>query len=143
MPKKKKLQITLSFSSRNFMPLFLFILLGLLLSACSGGQGSPAAKAIESYHEALVAGDADRLANLSCANWEQDAQTELDSFAAVTVRLEDAACHEQGKDGESTLVSCTGKIIANYNGEDLEIDLADRTYVATYEAGEWRMCGYR
>ena len=83
------------------------------------------------------------LTSLSCAAWEADAKTELNSFGAVTARLEDLSCNEAGKDGNFTLVACTGKIIANYNGEDQTINLADRTYKMVQEGGDWRMCGYR
>ena len=90
-----------------------------------------------------MAKDANRLANLSCAAWEAEAKNELDSFGAVSARLEEPSCQISGEDGEYTLVSCTGKIIADYNGENLEINLGDRTYKAINEGGDWRMCGYR
>jgi len=124
--------------------LLLTFLLLPVLSACGGsGQTNDAAAAIEAYNQALVAKDANRLANLSCAAWEADAKNELDSFGAVSARLEEPSCQVSGKDGEYTLVSCTGKIIADYNGENLEINLGDRTYKAINEGGDWRMCGYR
>ncbi len=85
----------------------------------------------------------ERVSTLSCAGWESQARTELESFSAVTVTIENPACQESGIDGELTLVSCTGKIVANYGNEVLEIDLADRTYLSANEGGEWRMCGYR
>lgn len=117
----------------------------LLLAGCSaGGQsGSGAAGAIEAYNQALVAKDAERLSTLSCAEWEEDARTELESFGAVKTTLEDMRCQESGTEGDTTLVACTGKISADYNGEILEIDLADHTYQAKLEGGDWRMCGYR
>ncbi len=123
----------------------LLALAGLLfLTACSGSikADNPAA-AVEAYDQALVSKDANKLSSLSCAAWEADAKTELDSFAAVSANLVDPNCQESGQDGDYTLVSCTGKIIANYNGEDLEINLGDRIYKAIQEGGEWRMCGYR
>jgi hypothetical protein len=124
--------------------LLLSVLLLPVLSACGGsGQSTDAAAAIEAYNQALVAKDANRLANLSCAAWEAEAKNELDSFGAVSARLEGPSCQINGKDGEYTLVSCTGKIIADYNGENLEINLGDRTYKAINEGGDWRMCGYR
>jgi hypothetical protein len=99
--------------------------------------------AIESYNQALVAGKADQLTTLSCSDWEADAQNELASFSAVQVDLRDMSCSESSVDGDTALVSCTGKIIANYGNEVLEINLADRLYQAVQEGGEWRMCGYR
>jgi hypothetical protein len=114
----------------------------VVLTACSNDSIGPGT-AIESYNHALVEGKADQLATLSCADWEADAQTELASFAAVEVNLEDMSCSETGKEGDDVLVSCSGKIIANYGNEVLEINLADRLYLAVLEGGEWRMCGYR
>jgi hypothetical protein len=112
------------------------------LAGCGGGQSRGSAAAVEAYLEALVTKDANAVANLTCAAWEADAQVEYDSFAAVTARLEDLACEESGQNNNFTLVSCTGKIVANYNGEDQEILLADRVYQAVEEGGDWRMCGY-
>lgn len=117
----------------------------LILAGCSGGgqSGSGAAGAVEAYNQALVAKDAERLSTLSCADWEQDARTELESFGAVKTTLEDMRCQESGTEGDFTLVTCSGKISADYNGEILEIDLADHTYQVKMEGGDWRMCGYR
>ena len=126
---------------RRWVPILL--VLGILASvtACSKESGSPAS-AIESYNQALVEGKADQLTTLSCSDWEADAQNELASFSAVKVNLQDMSCSESGKDGDTTLVSCSGKIIANYGNEVLEINLGDRLYQAVLEGGEWRMCGY-
>lgn len=135
----------LTLKGKFIRSLLLLAILSLpVLSACSGsGQTSDAAAAIEAYNQALVAKDSNRLANLSCASWEANAKNELDSFGAVSARLEQPGCQISGKDGEYTLVSCTGKIIADYNGENMEINLGDRTYKAIQEGGDWRMCGYR
>jgi hypothetical protein len=123
--------------------LWINILLGLLIAGCAGSQTNTAPATTQAYINALVSKDATMLTSLSCAAWEADAKTELDSFGAVTARLEDLSCKETGKDGNFTLVACTGKIIANYNGEDQTINLADRTYKMVQEGGDWRMCGYR
>jgi hypothetical protein len=122
------------------------LMLALLISAfilASCGTNSTAQTAIEGYLQALTSKNADQLANLSCADWESQAKTELESFGAVSVTLDNPSCQESGKDGDYTLVSCSGKIIANYGNEVLEIDLSERTYLAANEGGEWRMCGYR
>jgi len=114
----------------------------LTLSACSGNRSGPV-DAIQSYLQALVNKDTEHISTLACSAWEADARTELESMTAVTVSLQDLNCQESGKDGDVTLVSCSGKIVANYGNEVLEIDLSERKYQAVYEAGEWRMCGYR
>lgn len=128
-------------SIKYITAIILFILFAIL-AACSGDKSS-AASVVESYIQSLVNGNADRLSTLSCKAWEADAKNELASFAAVKVSLDNLQCEESGKDGDTTLVSCTGKIVANYGAEVLEINLKDRTYRAVYEGGDWRMCGYR
>jgi len=130
-------------SRRIFLILLLTSALAILLAGCSQESTSDAPSAIKAYIEALVSQDEALLVNASCADWEDDAILELDSLSAVSVSLENLACTETAQEGETTLVACTGSLIANYNGEDQEIDLADRTYVAVQEDGEWRMCGYR
>jgi hypothetical protein len=121
----------------------LLIVLVVFLVGCGQETSSDAASAIKTYIEALVSQDEALLINASCTDWEDDAILELDSLSAVSVSLENFNCTETGKDGEATLVTCTGNLVANYNGEDQVIDLADRAYVTVQEGGEWRMCGYR
>jgi hypothetical protein len=126
----------------------LFILLvavmaNLILTACSPSNDDAAAKAVEDYLNALVAKDADRLPTLVCGDWEEDALIELDSFQAVTARLDNVACSQTGTDGDSTLVNCTGSIIATYNDEDQQLDLSVRTYQVVQQDGDWLVCGTR
>lgn len=130
---------------RRSMLLLALVFAGLLLAACSQGasEQDPAAAAVESYFQALVAKDSSRLSNLSCSAWEAEAQKELSSFGAVTAELRDLDCTSDTEDEQSALVSCTGVIAANYGNEVLEIDLSGRPVEAVYESDEWRMCGYR
>ena len=69
------------------LTLFLVLSANLLLIACASNTDAPA-KAVENYLNALVEKDADRLSTLVCGAWEEDALIELDSFQAVTARLE-------------------------------------------------------
>lgn len=110
------------------------------LAACAGGYTAP--RAVEGYLEATVAGDAVRAINLSCAAWEEQARTEAASFEAVDVSLQGLACSEIGVSGPHTLVTCSGRIVAVYDGEQQEIPLEGRTYRALEEGGDWKMCGY-
>jgi hypothetical protein len=126
---------------RTVSILLLVVFTCLALPGCSKKTG--AATAIETYIKALVARDANALKNASCAQWEGYAQVELDSFTAVSITLDGLSCQEAGKDGTGTLVSCTGKIKASYNGENQELDLNNRTYRAVQEGSDWRMCGYK
>jgi len=124
--------------------LILFILFATLsLSACASSNENAPAKAVEGYLNALVAKDADRLPSLVCADWEDEALLELDSFQAVTPRLDGLACEQTGTEGNTALVLCNGKIVATYNNEDQELDLSVRTYQVVQEGGEWLVCGTR
>lgn len=115
----------------------------LLLAACSGGTNqSGAPKAVEDYLQALVSQDTNLLSSLSCADWEEDALLELDSFQGVTAKLDNPACAETGTDGAAKLVTCQGKIVATYNNEDQELALNVRTYKVIEDGGAWQVCGY-
>ena len=125
------------------LSLIFIMLAGVLLAACSGSSDDAPAKAVEGYLNALVAMDENLLPTLVCGDWEQDALIELDSFQAVTPRLENAVCKQTGTDGDMALVSCTGKIIATYNEEDQELDLSTRTYQVVQDNSDWLVCGTR
>jgi hypothetical protein len=114
------------------------------LGACGGSapEGDPA-KAVESYLQARVQADADRMIHLSCAAWEQQARLEFSSIQGRSPQLEGLACSPSGTEGPIAFVRCQGKIITSYEGEQREFDLAEREFRAAQEAGEWRMCGYR
>lgn len=128
---------------RNILLILLLVLtVNLLLIACATNTDAPA-KTVEDYLNALVEKDADRLSTIVCGAWEEDALIELDSFQAVTARLEDADCTQTGTDGETALVHCTGRIILSYDNEDQELDLSVRTYQVTQEGGDWLVCGTR
>jgi hypothetical protein len=125
------------------LSIIIVMLAGILLAACSGSSDDAPAKAVEAYLNALVAKDESLLPTLVCGDWEQDALIELDSFQAVTPRLDNAVCKQTGTDGDMALVSCTGKIIATYNNEDQELDLSTRTYQVVQDNGDWLVCGTR
>ncbi len=115
-------------------------LLSQVITACTQ-QGS-AEEAIEAYLNALVSKDVIRAVNKSCLDWEEGAHAEASSFEAVIVRLDGLTCSPVNVSGDQTLVACEGKIIANYGGEDQDIPLTGRTYLAVVEDGVWKMCGY-
>ena len=128
---------------RKLILLSLIIIAALALAACGASDAYAPAKAVESYLTALVEKDGDRLPTLVCGDWEADALIELDSFQAVTARLDNLVCSQTGTDGETALILCTGNIIATYNGEDQALDLSGRTFQVTQENGEWLVCGTR
>jgi hypothetical protein len=119
------------------------LILTFLTSCNQAVQSNRSATAIETYLQALVDRDYNRMVNASCGVWEAQAKVEFDSFSAVKLELKDLACKEVGQESGYTIVSCSGLIIANYGAEDLEINIADRTYKTVEEGGEWRMCGYK
>lgn len=128
---------------RKLILLSFILVAALALTACGSSKTDAPAKAVENYLNALVAKDANRLPTLVCGDWEADALTELDSFQAVTARLENLACAQTGTDGDTTLVVCKGSIVATYNGEDQSLDLSGRTFQVTQTDGEWLVCGTR
>lgn len=127
---------------RKLILLIALALAGIVLTACSSNTDAPA-QAVQNYLNALVNKEADKLPTLVCGEWEEDALIELDSFQAVTARLEDAACSQTGTDGDTALVLCTGNIVATYNDEDQKLDLSVRTYQVVEQGGDWLVCGTR
>ena len=128
---------------RTFSLILFIVFTALVLSACASNTDKAPAQAVEDYLNALVEKDANRLTTLSCGEWEEDALLELDSFQAVTARLEGLACEQTGTDGDTALVLCNGNIVATYNNEDQQLDLSVRTYQVLQEGGEWLVCGTR
>lgn len=114
----------------------------LIVAACGSAAGGPP-QAIEAYLEALVVQDQDAVVNLSCADWEEQAITEVDSFEAVEAELTGVSCQEIGTSGDFTLVECTGAISVTYDAETQELALEGRIYQVLEEGGQWRMCGYQ
>jgi hypothetical protein len=122
---------------------FLVVMIAVLLAGCSGASPkNGAAQAVEVYLQALANRDLNQMISVTCADWESQARLEYDSFAAVKLELKDLSCQETGQDQSSTLIACSGTIIANYGAEDLQIDVADQTFQVIQEGGEWRVCGY-
>ncbi|MEP7135981.1 MAG: hypothetical protein ABI904_13715 [Chloroflexota bacterium] len=128
---------------RKILLLSFVLVASMSLAACGASKSDAPAKAVDNYLNALVAKDANRLPTLVCGTWEEDALIELDSFQAVTARLDNVSCSQTGTDGETALVKCTGNIVASYNNEDQKLDLSVRTYQVTQENGDWLVCGTR
>ncbi len=111
-----------------------------VLSACGTGTDAPA-RAVEDYLTALVNKDVDRLSALSCADWESTALLEFDSLQAVETRLEGMTCASTDNGDGSYAVVCQGKMIATYDNEDSDFDLAVRTYRVVDQGGDYLVCG--
>ena len=130
---------------RKFYSVILFLMVStLFLAACGSSDKKDApAKAVEEYLNVLVTKDENRLPSVVCGDWEQDALLELDSLQAVTAHLEDVSCQQTGSDGDTALVSCTGKLVTTYNNENQDIDLSAQTYQVVQQSGDWLVCGTR
>ena len=127
---------------KQLLILAIILTANVLLTACATKIAAPV-QAVEDYLNALVAKDAERLPTLVCGDWEEDALIELDSFQAVTARLDNVSCELTGSDGDTALVNCKGSIVMSYNNEDQKLDLSVRTYQVKQEGGDWLVCGTR
>ncbi len=126
---------------RFFLILFVIILTGL--AGCSGpGSASGAVGAVQKYYQAILAQNADQLKSVTCADFQDTAQTELDSFQGVKTELQGFSCQETGKEGQFSLVKCAGKIVATYGSEKMDFPLADRVHKVQNDNGSWKVCGY-
>ena len=128
---------------RKILLILCAVMLANLLSACSSSKTDAPAKAVEDYLNVLVTKDENRLPSLVCGDWESDALLELDSLQAVTAKLENVSCKQTGSDGDTALVSCTGKLVTTYNNENQDIDLSAETYQVVQQGGDWLVCGTR
>ncbi len=127
-----------------FTKLWLLALaLAFFAAGCQAGQSQAgAASAIEKYLAARAASDVDQMTLLSCPAWEAQARVEATSFKSMNARLQDVACTVSGTQGDSTLVTCQGKIVTTYQGEAREWSVGDHPFKVVQQDGEWRMCGY-
>jgi hypothetical protein len=113
------------------------------LVACAGQPSGTAAEAVQNYLQARADKDAEAMIGLSCPDWEAQARVEAASFASMNAALEEVACTDAGAEGEAALVTCSGKIVTTYNGENRDWPLEDFTFKVIDDGGEWRMCGYQ
>jgi len=127
---------------RPYVAILAVVLTPVFFSACSGPESAPV-QAVRSYLEALAAKDLEGMVSVSCAEWEASARMEVESFAAVTPELVNLECETAGMDDQASLVTCTGQLKLDYDGEIQELELSGQVYRAIQEGGEWRMCGYK
>lgn len=122
----------------------LFILIAFTMAACTPsveGAGS----SVEKYFEAIASGDEDRIATISCPEWESNARADVAAFIGVKARLEGVSCAPvPGSDSSSTevVVECSGAIVATYNNEDTSFELKGKQLKVVQQGGEWLICGY-
>ena len=120
--------------------------LTFLLVACSTQKNNGAEAVVEQYFQAIVNGDEDRIATLSCADWESSARADVAAFYGVKARLEGVTCTKvetgESAPGDSVVIECGGAIIATYNNEDASFELAGKQFKVIDQGGEWLVCGY-
>jgi len=136
------------------MRLIYLLVVVMILAGC-GGNSTPvspeateapaesgAVKAVENYLTLLVNKDETAFALNLCPSYEGDGMREFRSFGAVDASLKDVVCVEDGSDGETVFVLCTGTIELVYQGEETRgLDLSREVYRAVQDDGEWKVCG--
>jgi hypothetical protein len=133
-------EILMKRPSRLLIPIL--FALSILAAACQSSGGSPP-QTVQSYLQARVQSDVDKMISLSCATWESQARVEAASFKSMKAQLDSVSCKEAGADGNVTLVACTGKIVTSYNGESRDWSVSDKLFKVVQDRGDWRMCGYK
>ena len=117
-----------------------FSLFLLILTACAGNsEESDPAAAVEAFWNAKIAGDADALRGVMCSAMEADVEMQAISYASVDAEIQDMACEADGENGDFTIVTCEGKIVALYGTETREFPLSTSQLVQ--EDGAWKWCG--
>ncbi len=116
------------------------LLFGLMLTACGGGNAATnndeAGKVVLQYLQAKIDGKRDTLQGLLCASQEVNLDREAQSFSGVKAYLDNATCQ---KDANANTVTCSGAIVADYNGENTDFPLTK--YNVIQEDGQWKWCG--
>lgn len=120
----------------------LWVLTILVLAACTASKNE-AVIAVETYLQALVDKDQDRLLASICPSWETEALLELDALSLIETSLSDLACERTGTEGDFALVVCQGSIDATYGTEVQKFELGQRIFTVTRSGSDWLVCGYR
>lgn len=123
----------------------LFILLACLMIAGCAKQETKSteeAKVVESFYQAIVGQERDKIGSIACSDWEKDAVREVDAFMGVKSELKDFTCSVQKSEGDAADVVCDGSIAASYGNEVTEFPLKDRVHKVIKQNGEWRLCGF-
>ncbi|MFN8450528.1 MAG: nuclear transport factor 2 family protein [Anaerolineae bacterium] len=113
----------------------LVVMLGWRSPPASSGGGDPA-KTVEQYLTAKVASDETALRGLLCSDLEVNLSIEASSFTGLDAKIEGMSCQRQG---DSDIVTCTGKIVATYGTEDTDFPLASYRLIVQ-EDGQWKWC---
>lgn len=109
----------------------------ILVGACSTASTSnDPADVVLRYMAAKAKASIEDLRPLLCSRLESTLQQEAASFSGVEAKVEGASCSRQG---DTNVVTCTGKIVAVYGLQTTEFPLS--SYNVEEEDGEWKWCG--
>ncbi len=114
--------------------MLMIVLIGFV--GCGANNTSDPAKTVESYLQAKVASDRDKVRGLLCASMESQLEREAASFKGIQSSIQGMTCT---RDANTDVVRCTGKIVAVYNGENQDFPLG--AYHVVQEDGVWKWCG--
>jgi outer membrane lipoprotein-sorting protein len=121
------------------MKQILFLLLPMLLLFAGCAEQADPSNTILQYLEARVSANATGLQELTCAELESQIPAQIASFQSIEASLEDTSCRADGEQDGKTVITCSGKIVYDYDGERNERELG--SYLAVQENGDWKMCG--
>jgi len=119
----------------------IIVIIGLILTGCGGGTGTTnsddaASNVVLQYLQAKIDGKKETLQGLLCASQEANLDRETQSFSGIKAHLDNAVCK---KDANANTVTCSGAIVAEYNGENTSFPLTK--YNVIQEDGQWKWCG--
>ena len=120
----------------------LLVISFIVLSGCKNKEESGAAAATEKYIIALADKRKSEVISLSCKEWEESANLEVDALLSVDAAVTDLNCEITSEENLNTYVICSGSLDLTYNDEIQSIDLSRRTYTMRKEDGLWRVCSY-
>lgn len=129
---------------RNLRAILTLLLASILLAACASTGSGGAGTSAEKYFQAIADGDDERIATLSCPDWESSARDDVAAFVGVKARLENVSCASisENNAADSAVVECSGAIVATYNNEDTEFELKGKQLNVVKMGSEWLVCGY-
>src|SRR5687768_132494 len=95
-----------------------YVMFGMLILLGAGcATQRDAVQTIEQYLNARVKADETTLRQLSCNAWEEQAALEAASFGMMNASLENMSCQRGAETTNGVIVTCSGQMTTNYNGE--------------------------
>jgi hypothetical protein len=130
---------------KKIIALLILTLLSILLASCGGSAKTGPGAAAEKYFQAIADGNENRIVTVSCPDWESGARGDVAAFVGVKAHLDKVDCSPvAGSDSssDSTVVECSGAIVATYNNEDSNFELKGKQLKVVKQGGDWLVCGY-